>query len=101
MTTTETPGNKCLECGYQYEAASGLFQDDITPQQGDVSICLNCGVALIFNADLTLRRPTPEEKFAITMSNEVMEAQIARAHCVTKDLRKRHYEKSKTDKSKR
>jgi rubredoxin len=86
--TTETPGNKCLVCGYRFEAASGMTHDH-KPGEGDISICLNCGAALIFNKDLSLRFPTPEEKAYITMDRDVLNAQIARAHVVTEDLRKR------------
>jgi hypothetical protein len=87
MNTTETPGNVCLKCGYKFEAASGAYDNAITPEEGDISVCLNCGAALVFNKDLSLRYPTPEEKAEITMNKEVLQAQIVRAHVVTKDLR--------------
>jgi hypothetical protein len=85
--TTETPGNNCLKCGYLYESATHMTEE-ARPNEGDISICLNCGAVAIFNKDLSLRCPTPDEQSVITMNSEVTQLQIARAHVVTEDLRK-------------
>jgi hypothetical protein len=85
--TAETTG-KCLACGYKHDAATEIIHDHgVKPRAGDISVCLNCGALAIFNADLTLRLPTTEEKADLTFNKDVLEAQIARAATVTKDLR--------------
>jgi hypothetical protein len=42
----------CPSCGYGIDAATPATEDDnIMPETGDVSICFNCGVLLIFTSD--------------------------------------------------
>ena len=50
---THTPANNCPACNYNIDAASGI-EEDIKPQNGDLSVCFNCGAFLIFNEDLTV-----------------------------------------------
>lgn len=35
--------------------------EDAIPQEGDTSICMNCGQVLTYRADLTLRKMTATE----------------------------------------
>lgn len=47
----------CPECGIKLDAA-GTFIGQGQPEEGDFSICINCGQFLRFQADLRLRRAT-------------------------------------------
>jgi hypothetical protein len=86
--TTDTKENQCLACGYKHDAVTEIIHDHgVAPREGDVSVCLNCGATAVFNADMTLRHPTAEEKAAITLNKDVLLAQITRAAVVTEDLR--------------
>lgn len=85
-TDTTTPEQKCSKCGYRMDCASEAFGDK-TPRPGDISICISCGHATIFIEDLTRREPTPGEARLISLTPEVMEVQLARAHCVGDRLR--------------
>lgn len=68
-----TPPNRCPYCGYEVDCAGG----DGTPEPNSIdsiSLCLNCQNVLLFNDDLTVRKPTDEELTALKASlhwNEV------------------------------
>lgn len=61
FTTTRTPVNRCLVCGYEIDAASPTERPDATPKPGDIALCLKCAHVHIFADDLTLRAPTGAE----------------------------------------
>lgn len=54
------PTAKCPACGYRHDTATSLLHGT-APDEGDVSICINCGAANIFDARLHPRTATPEE----------------------------------------
>lgn len=58
--TTRTPLARCTRCRAEVEAASALNHTR-QPRAGDVTICLECGHAMVFAADLTLIDPDPEK----------------------------------------
>lgn len=54
----------CPWCGYVMNEASHIDGGDgpaVRPEEGDVSICLNCALLLRFDERLGLRQPTAEE----------------------------------------
>jgi hypothetical protein len=53
---------------------------DLPPRGGDVSLCIMCGNLMIFNADLTIRKPTKEEQSELALNPLIIEAQIAAAY---------------------
>jgi hypothetical protein len=59
--------------------------DDATPQEGSISLCLACGALSLFQADLTLRKPTPEEIGEIMLDDDmrVMLLKMERARKLT------------------
>jgi len=59
MLTTATPESRCHGCGHTLDAVRG--PGGRPPRAGDISICIDCGAVHIFNADGTIRIPTPEE----------------------------------------
>ena len=64
--TAETPGNTCPYCGKFTDSASG----PVLPKEGDVSVCIQCYNINIFNADLSIRKPTVEEFAALRSDPE-------------------------------
>lgn len=50
----------CPVCGYTPDCASGINHNR-RPKPDDLSICLACGAALVFTADLDLRKATEAE----------------------------------------
>lgn len=46
--------NDCPNCGYKSDAATCFDDDELTPVEGDLSICLNCGDFLQYGTDLIL-----------------------------------------------
>jgi hypothetical protein len=53
----------CLYCGFTFSAISGLDDESETrePKEGDFTVCGDCGGGMIFTADGSRRKPTPEE----------------------------------------
>ena len=54
-----TKPQKCVRCKKKINRLTGLQARH--PDEGDISICVGCGAVMIFTAEKTLRRPTPEE----------------------------------------
>lgn len=48
---------QCPNCNVILDKATGLEEKDI-PSKGDYSICLHCGEILIFDDNLSVRKPT-------------------------------------------
>lgn len=53
--------SRCPQCNYKLDAASVAEGEDRLPCEGDVSVCLNCGQVMKYQADLTLRQITAHE----------------------------------------
>ena len=78
MTTlheARVPPSTCPSCGYEVDAASGVFEPTAEPRPGDVSICLECGAASVFADDLTVRAPTAAESASFGL--DVAQTQLA------------------------
>ena len=75
IQTTHLPMSACPSCGKVLDAASSL--QGRKPKAGDVSICLECANVGIFDADLTLRRPTKAEKRHIHGDVRIMRMRAA------------------------
>jgi Zn ribbon nucleic-acid-binding protein len=88
--STAIPAAKCPKCGYFMDATCEAYNyGGRRPRPGDISMCLGCGYASIFNDDLTRREPTKEEALTISLLPEVMKAQIARAQLLGDKLIKK------------
>ena len=59
--TTKLDPDYCPKCGFLCDAVSDPEGLDSKPQEGDISICINCAKLLVFDKDLKLQ-PCPEEK---------------------------------------
>jgi hypothetical protein len=53
--------SRCPQCDYKLTGATIVHGVDQKPEEGDVSICLNCGQVLVYAADLILRVATRQE----------------------------------------
>lgn len=74
MRLTKTaPGNSCWNCGHVLTGATDPLGDKV-PQEGNVSICVECASLGIFLADLSIRKPTLAEE------EEIMKSPQARAY---------------------
>lgn len=58
MKQVSVPPHKCELCGDVNDMTSHA---DKSPEEGNLSICWNCGMLTIFQEDLTQRKLTPEE----------------------------------------
>jgi hypothetical protein len=59
LDMTVVPQSTCWHCGMSSDRSSGL---GATPLTGDWALCIGCGALSVYTADLTLRRPTDDEK---------------------------------------
>lgn len=71
--TIRGPESKCPDCGavldlHEPVVTNGIPTKETMVKRG-VSACIQCGVILRFNTDLTVRKATPEEIVAIMASN--------------------------------
>jgi hypothetical protein len=55
LNTTRLPADHCPWCGYKADAASPI-NAKVTPKPGDIGLCINCGSALQYGADLRLQK---------------------------------------------
>lgn len=65
--STPIPGCTCTSCGYEFEVATASPGSQApAPQDGAVSICIQCGQVDLFTATdgntLSVRRPTDAER---------------------------------------
>jgi hypothetical protein len=74
MLSTQTSKDQCPFCGYKVDHASSL-DGKHRPSEGDISLCLSCAQILIFDEDLKLREPTPEEYKEASAMEGVKKAQ--------------------------
>jgi hypothetical protein len=55
------PESRCPKCDYKLNGASIVSGEDVAPQPGDFSICLNCGQLLVYIDGTLLRKATAVE----------------------------------------
>lgn len=48
------------QCGQIMSASADAFGSSV-PSEGDISLCIGCGLIYMFNKDMTVRLPTEEE----------------------------------------
>jgi hypothetical protein len=61
MVETRVPKCKCPSCGTELDAATDVLNRAATPNPGDITICLRCGLLMRFKDDMTLRQLTGKE----------------------------------------
>jgi hypothetical protein len=83
--TTDIPPARCGRCGAQVECVSGARE----PTPGDLSVCSECGVAMILGRRLILRPLTGAEAQQLLADPERLEnlARMTRAVLAMKAMR--------------
>lgn len=69
----DMPVSHCTSCNKKVDCAAGV--DDVAPQEGDFSLCLDCGHIMAFNKELILRDLTEEEVVMIAGNEEMLRMQ--------------------------
>lgn len=72
MRTTDV-SSVCPYCGRENTLATGINTEG-TPDEGAVNLCWRCREPSLFQADLTLRKPTDEERAEIMADPDVKKA---------------------------
>lgn len=70
---------RCIACGHELQAATGVTVPGEPPEDGDVSMCFSCGALAIFEKKRHggLRPMKPDERKAVEADKEVQDAQLA------------------------
>lgn len=61
MAITKLGKCECLACKHELNAASALDGESV-PQEGDVTMCINCGYIMAFGPDQSLRKLNKQEQ---------------------------------------
>jgi len=69
--------SNCIDCGKLLNGATAIDSDS-APDPGDVTVCIYCGSLMIFEDDLSLRRPQPEEIVEMAGDERILAMQQAR-----------------------
>lgn len=75
MRTSHTPHGQCRKCGHPFHAATDPLGEHV-PSEGNISVCVECGELSVFNADRTLREPTPEEARYASLQPKIIALQL-------------------------
>lgn len=69
----------CPFCGYRCDRAGEMHDKPVTPEDGDVSICITCGKFSIFEARRKkgLRKPNVAEQQEIALDWDCYRAHLA------------------------
>lgn len=71
-----TKENHCPYCNHKLDGVSQVNGDSF-PTPGDASVCICCGNVSVFDKNLSLRKPLPEEESDICEDATIIEAQRA------------------------
>ena len=76
-TTPHSEVNRrCIECGYALEQHTiAEPRQGKHPMPGSLSVCFGCGHITIFDSELKLREPTPEELILVELDPFVCKVQ--------------------------
>lgn len=58
---TGVKASTCPRCQYKMDAASCLEDETARPNEGDLTVCLNCGQVLVFDHEIEPTLPTPTD----------------------------------------
>jgi len=53
--------SRCLQCNNKLDAVTESTGDNLAPDENSISICFYCGHLAMFDSQLRLREPSPEE----------------------------------------
>lgn len=84
MKDYDTALTACPYCGKPVDAAMAV-DGDRAPEVGDIAVCIKCGTLAVYRMNLTLRRPTEQERRAFSLRHEVLRTQLAIAGIKTNE----------------
>lgn len=61
MNTFDMPAQRCPVCSTRFECATKVMGGSGGPQQGSLTVCIDCASFLVFEADLSVRLATYDE----------------------------------------
>lgn len=61
MKENSIPASSCPKCGYKFDACTAMLDENHVPHADDLSLCLRCGAALIFTAEMKHRMATMDD----------------------------------------
>lgn len=64
MTTVDHPGRKCPSCQHVLNASDSVGHDH-APDKNDASVCIYCGVVLIYDSPATFHLITAKEELGL------------------------------------
>lgn len=79
--STAVPVQHCPYCDHRLDRACGI--DEATrPSPGDVTMCIDCALPLVFTDDMSVRKPNIAEQFALDqdLRLSVLQRAIRAAH---------------------
>lgn len=65
--------HKCWSCGKEHDAVTDVTSHRATPKDGDISLCLSCGVFGVFHGGV-MCKPTPKEESYIASDPHARQA---------------------------
>ena len=79
MDHNPVPLCACQNCGARLDCATSVKFDGSAPVEGDITLCIKCGAAMIFKKDLSLRAATMKDLAQIpaAMLSEINKARFA------------------------
>jgi hypothetical protein len=63
--SSRVPTSYCADCGKELDGATYTAAPGHVPKEGDFSVCIYCGCAMVYRADQTLRALTAIEWAAL------------------------------------
>jgi len=70
---------RCWNCGDEQDRIKSLVRESSMPNNGDISMCIQCGEFAIFDNNIVdgTRKPTPTENDMIRTSKVLMMLKVA------------------------
>lgn len=87
--TPRIPRERCSDCGYAFDSASEALRSKAAPKRGDISLCLNCGHATLFDVNMRHREITRRVGGDPELMSILVRAKAYCARAMGKDLSKR------------
>jgi len=87
MVETRIEPELCRSCGYLVSAVTGAFNEEAVPEEGDVTMCLNCEAPSQLRAGKWVAMtPDDVERLELGMRSALRLAQESRRLVIREDL---------------
>jgi hypothetical protein len=88
--TASIEPNLCLNCNKELDSVTGIDNTEL-PKEGSITICLDCGHIMAFDAHIKFRELTDEEMIEIAGNKTILRIQKARGYI--KNAATKHHER--------